>query len=213
MRKVFVSYHHRLDQYYKNALVELATQQDIFIDRSVGVGDIPDDWENQKIRRVIRDSYLRDSTVTILLVGSETKHRKHVDWELKSSMIDGAVNKRSGILVINLPTVSDTYYTACSPEEKAFYPFETKWISIDSRAEYERRYPKMPARIIDNLLAPNVKISVVGWNKIMQNPNMLRTVVESAGESRLRNQYDLSRTMRRNDFNPELSFGFGSVGN
>jgi hypothetical protein len=31
--------------------------------------------------------------------------RKHIDWEIFSSMIDGKINKRSGILVINLPTI------------------------------------------------------------------------------------------------------------
>ncbi|RUX44049.1 hypothetical protein EOA33_27725, partial [Mesorhizobium sp. M4A.F.Ca.ET.050.02.1.1] len=31
---------------------------------------------------------------------------------------------------------------------------------INDRAEYERRYPYLPGRIIDNLLAPKAKVSV-----------------------------------------------------
>ena len=78
------------------------------MDRSVDTGDIPDEWEDERIRREIRDRYLRDSTVTIVLVGRETKRRKHVDWEIHSSMYDGSVNRRSGIVVINLPGISDS---------------------------------------------------------------------------------------------------------
>ena len=54
---------------------------------------------------MIRDNYLRNSTVTILLVGTETARRKHIDWEIYSSRYDGTVNKKSGILVINLPSI------------------------------------------------------------------------------------------------------------
>ena len=211
MRKAFVSYHHRLDQPFKDALIQLAADYGLFIDRSVGLGDIPEEWDNQKIRRVIRDDYLRDSTVTILLVGKETKHRKHVDWELKSSMIDGAINKRSGIVVINLPSANTGYYNACSPEEKSYYPHETGWMTIDSRSEYERRYPHMPARIIDNLLSPRVKISVMNWLDVLQHPSLLGLAIDVAGENRMTNVYDLSRPMRRNNFNPVSIVGFGSL--
>ena len=80
MHRVFVSFYHRDDQHYKDGLVEWAKENDVFIDGSVDTGDIPDDWDDQKIRETIRDEYLRDTSVTILLVGPNTKHRKHVDW-------------------------------------------------------------------------------------------------------------------------------------
>ena len=79
MHKVFISYHHSNDQWYKNELVKLGER--VFVDRSVDTGDIPDEWTDEQIRQEIRDSYLRDSTVTIVLVGTETKQRKHIDWE------------------------------------------------------------------------------------------------------------------------------------
>lgn len=46
---------------------------DIFVNRSVSLGDIDDEEEPQKIREIIRDKYLRDTSVLILLVGTETK--------------------------------------------------------------------------------------------------------------------------------------------
>ena len=107
MHKVFISHHHANDQCYKEKLVEFGEMHSIFLDRSVDTGDIPDEWSDQRIRQEIRDNYLRDSTVTIALVGTETRRRKHIDWEIYSSMYDGAVNKKSGIVVINLPGLSD----------------------------------------------------------------------------------------------------------
>ena len=139
MHKVFISYHHSNDQWHKEALVEFGESNSIFLDRSVDTGDIPEDWTDQQIRREIRDEYLRDSTVTIVLVGRETRRRKHVDWEIHSSMYDGSVNKRSRILVINLPGISDNEFTAPhgEQEKKLLYPEVTSWISIDERAGYE----------------------------------------------------------------------------
>ncbi len=89
MHKVFISYHHSNDQRYKESLVEIGKRNSVFLDRSVDTGNIPDEWSDEQIRRAIRDKYLRDSTVTIVLVGRETKRRKHVDWEIYSSTYDG----------------------------------------------------------------------------------------------------------------------------
>lgn len=75
MTKVFVSYHHDNDQYYREHLAELGHVHGAFQDGSVEVGDIVDDLPSETIRRIIRDDYLRDTEVTILLCGTETKPR------------------------------------------------------------------------------------------------------------------------------------------
>ena len=197
MHKVFVSYHHQRDQRYKEALVQLGERYSVFVDRSVDTGDIPDEWTDQRIRREIRDKYLRDSTVTVVLVGAETRRRKHVDWEIHSSMYDGSVNRRSGIVVINLPGISDGQYHAAhgDEEKRLLYPYVTSWTHVDGRAEYERRYPHMPDRIIDNLVKPKVRISVVPWDRI--NGKTLEFLIEVAFRYRADCPYDLSRPMRR----------------
>ena len=142
MHKVFISYHHKNDQDYKEHLIQIGERNKIFIDQSVDTGGISDDLSDQAIREEIRDEYLRDSTVTILLVGLETKKRKHIDWEIYSSMFDGAVNKKSGVLVINLPPTNCTYYTATHAREKeVVYPETTSWMSIDNAKEFERFWP------------------------------------------------------------------------
>ena len=168
MHNVFVSYHHSNDQAYKNGLIDYGKSFGVFIDKSVDTGEISEQLSDQAIRTKIRDEYLRESTVTILLAGEETKGRKHVDWELYSSMFDGTKNKKSGILVINLPTVDCTYFNAAhgDQEKRAIYPDVNSWMSVESRAEQARRFPHLPERIIDNLAAPNAQISVVPWDRL-----------------------------------------------
>ena len=117
-------------------MIEYGKNFGVFIDRSVDVGEISEHLSDQTIREKIRDEYLRESTVTVLLAGAETKGRKHVDWELYSSMFDGVRNKKSGILVINLPSVRCSCFQAAygDDEKQLLYPDVGRWRTIDSRA-------------------------------------------------------------------------------
>lgn len=198
MHKVFISYHHANDQIYKNELIAINQRNSIFVDYSVNTGDIDDRLDDSVIREKIRDEYLRDSTVTIVLVGTQTKGRKHIDWEIYSSMYDGKVNKKSGILVFNLPTINNSHCTVSHDGEKErIHPDIHNWISIDNRDEYEKRYPYLPERIIDNLLKPGVRISVVSWNKIKSNADAISFLIDATFNDRVSCDYDLSRPMRR----------------
>ncbi|EPE4867711.1 TIR domain-containing protein [Salmonella enterica subsp. enterica] len=193
---VFISYHHKNDQDFKEELLKLNREHKIFIDQSVYTGDIDETLEAQVIREKIRDEYLSDSTVTILLVGTETKNRKHIDWELYSSMYDGKINKKSGILVINLPTIKGSIHAAHGEQEN--YP-GTSWTTLKCRSEYEERHPFLPERIIDNLLNPKAKVSVTNWNSIKDNPSFLSELIDKTFNSKNTNSYDLSREMRKNN--------------
>ena len=198
--KVFISYHHANDQWYKQKLVDMAAAYGLFIDRSVNTEDIPDDRRSsQRIREIIRDRYLRDSTVTIVLVGAETSKRKHVDWEIYSSMIDGKVNKKSGVLVITLPTETTPYSlirAAHGQEEQLLYP-DVLWQRACDRKQWKRAYPSMPDRIVDNLVAPEVRISVTVWKRIENYPSLLRALIELTFRDRAECKYDLRRQMKR----------------
>lgn len=200
MHKVFISYHHANDQYYKDQLVRMGEKYRIFIDRSVDTGDISETLKDEVIREKIRDEYLRDSTVTIVLVGQDTKGRKHVDWEIYSSMIDGKINKKSGILVVNLPSV-EIGSTVHAPHynEKTLYPNTYDWTSITSREQCVRSFPYAPDRIIDNLMKPESMISVTRWSTIESNSNNLGFLVEAAFQGRAKCEYDLSQPMRKHN--------------
>jgi hypothetical protein len=95
--KVFISYHHDNDQLRKNEFTRLCDGI-AFVDESVNTGDIADGLTDERIRTIIRDEYLRETSVTIVLAGTETKKRKHVDWEIYSSMYDGAKKQKIGYI-------------------------------------------------------------------------------------------------------------------
>ena len=102
--KVFVSYHHANDEWDRDRFEELfSNQHDILVSKSVQIGDIDDNLPPQRIRQIIRDKYLRDSTVTVVLIGKETWKRKHVDWEIGASIRKTQYNSRSGLIGILLP--------------------------------------------------------------------------------------------------------------
>lgn len=108
--KVFVSYHHANDQYYRNRFEQLFSDaHDIMVSKSVQIGDINTYLPTETIRQKIRDEYLRDSTVTVVLIGAETWKRKHVDWEIGSSIRNTQFNPRSGLIGILLPTYRRPY--------------------------------------------------------------------------------------------------------
>lgn len=99
--KVFTSFHHE-DQFYKDQFVEM--MGDDIVDQSVEDGDIDDDnLSTETIRQKIRDEFIRDATVTVVLIGPCTWQRKHVDWEIGSSLRATRKNSRCGLLGILLP--------------------------------------------------------------------------------------------------------------
>ena len=106
--KVFVSYHHANDQWDRERFEGIfSTYFGIMITKSVQLGNIIPYLPTDTIRQKIRDEYLRDSTVTVVLIGKETWKRKHVDWEIGSSIRQTKLSSRSGLLGIFLPDHPD----------------------------------------------------------------------------------------------------------
>lgn len=103
--KVFVSYHHSNDGWYRNKFESLfAGTFDIMVSKSVQIGDIDPDNQTEYVRQQIRDNYIADATVIVVLIGTETWKRKYVDWEIYSGLRDTTHNPRCGLLGIFLPT-------------------------------------------------------------------------------------------------------------
>ena len=140
--KVFISYHHE-DQAYKDRLVR-AMDND-FVDKSVEDGDIDDtNIATDTIRQKIRDEFIADATVTLVLIGPCTWQRKHVDWEIGSSLRDTEKNPRCGLLGLWLPNHPDF-------GKKNFHP------------------NLIPPRLADNLNGDNSFAKIYDWKRL--NPN------------------------------------------
>ena len=101
--KVFISYYHDDDQEYKNRFAQMMEHN--IVDKSVGDGDIDDQQRpTDDILRTIREDYIADATVTVVLIGKRTWQRKYVDWEISGSLRDTRANPRCGLLGILLPS-------------------------------------------------------------------------------------------------------------
>lgn len=133
--KVFVSYHHANDQEWRNKFETMCLNTKIIISKSVQIGDIDPNLSTETIRNKIRDEYLRDSTVTIVLIGTETWKRKHVDWEIGSSIHDTRLNPRSGLIGILLPThknYNENTYTPSIIPPRLYYNEKSGFAKIYS---------------------------------------------------------------------------------
>ena len=104
--KTFISFH-SADNYYKNFVeTQWAEQFHGFVSRSVRDGDIKTNLPTEYTRQLIRDNFISDATITLVLVGKGTWRRKHVDWEIASSLRATKNNSRTGLLGVLLPTYS-----------------------------------------------------------------------------------------------------------
>ena len=97
--KLFISYYHKDDEKYRNKFEELFG--DLFINKSVELGDIDDDLSTDYIKRLIRENYISDTSVIVVLVGENTYCRKHVDWEISAGLLNNA-----GLIGLALPSHS-----------------------------------------------------------------------------------------------------------
>lgn len=153
--KVFVSYHHKNDWIYKDEFDIIFSN--VIISKSVDDGDIDPNLPDDTIRQKIRDEYLRDSTVTVVLIGAETWKRKHVEWEIASSIRQTLHSSRSGLLGILLPSYH-TYHNV----ENGKYNHNT-----------------IPPRLSDNIKCGFAKI--YDWSN---NPPLISRWIDDAYDNR-----------------------------
>lgn len=203
--KVFISYYHKDDQQYKNHLInmkELNSQtwqvQSIFDDYSVHENEIDDTGlTSEQIRCIIRDEYIKDATVLILLCGQNTRKRKHIDWEIHAAMYDSEKNPQMGILVVNLPSISQSMISN-SDREETIMGENINWTPLNKDINsLKNKYAYLPERIIDNLAKDDVRISIVNWDVIANDTNKFKELIDNAYNRRKSNKYDHSRPLRR----------------
>jgi len=105
--KVFISYHHDDQDEVEGFVETFDHERKVFIARALGVGmeeDIINSGDTDYVMRRIRELYLKDSTVTIVLIGKCTWARRYVDWEIQASLRHGKVFMPNGLLGIVLPS-------------------------------------------------------------------------------------------------------------
>jgi hypothetical protein len=108
--KVFISYHHADQKEVDDFISKFDDDKNILISRALGMADdIINSTDSDYIMRRIRQLYLEDSTVTIVLMGKCTWARRYIDWEIQASLRNGETVTPNGLLGIKLKSF-DQYY-------------------------------------------------------------------------------------------------------
>jgi hypothetical protein len=98
--RVFVSYHHRGDQYWYNQFsTSFGSIYDVICDRSLERRIESED--PRYVDRRIRERFIVGTSLTIVLCGRDSWKRKYVDWEIYATLYC-----RHALLGIVLPTVT-----------------------------------------------------------------------------------------------------------
>ncbi len=103
--KVFLSYHHDDQDEVEEFIETFDEKHEVFITRALGIDieqDIIDSDDTEYVMRRIRELYLKDTTITIVLIGNCTRARRYVDWEIQSSLRHGETVTPNGLLGIKL---------------------------------------------------------------------------------------------------------------
>ncbi|OOE79971.1 hypothetical protein BZG72_13130 [Salinivibrio sp. PR6] len=106
-RKCFISYHHADQDEVSRFVRSFDHEQDTFIARGLGremSEDIINSTNTDYVMSRIRQLYLGDSTVTLVMLGKCTWARRYVDWEIQSSLRQGEATTPNGLLAIKLPS-------------------------------------------------------------------------------------------------------------
>lgn len=153
--KTFISYYHKSDQLYRDAFEKAFGH--LFISKSIQPGEISTDVSSEYIKRLILEGYITDASVLIVLVGSRTLCRKHVDWEI-SAALNKKVGGYSGLIGILLPDIQ-------------LLPNGTF------------RYDTLPARLADN--AHSGYADIYTWDWITSSTDNVRSAIHKAFENRI----------------------------
>lgn len=143
IRNCFLSYHHEYDQKYVRALRK-ATEGMKVADYSLK-NDISQ-YTDEQIYKAIRNK-MRACSVTIILIGERTGHRKWIDWELWASL-RGYKNskdprrsfKPKGLLAIYLPTESHSVPKRLKANIDSGYAVSMRWKNIERDLESKINY-------------------------------------------------------------------------
>ena len=103
-RRCFISYHHA-DEQEVQAFLYMYSNAEVFTHRALGLdmaNDIVDSNDTNYVMRRIREQYMQNTSVTIVMVGQNTWKRRYVDWEIAASLRNGFDNPANGLLGIKL---------------------------------------------------------------------------------------------------------------
>jgi hypothetical protein len=159
-RNVFISSFHA-DQAEVDSFIYNCTKvAKIFTAKALGTFDNEDfiDSDNPEyVMSQIREKYIGDASITIVLVGKCTHSRRYVDWEIKSSLRRGQ-SLPNGLLAYVLPSATPP-------------PGEPRW---------SRKWPHVPPRLAANWNYEHQDLCYARYYEMPPSTDDVRRNVEAA---------------------------------
>ncbi len=127
-RRVFISFHHANEQRVVNDFIKTYSDDyEVFTDGSLERA--ADSTDVDYLARVCREN-IDGTSVTIVMIGTETGKRKFVDWEIHYTL-----DKKHGLVAISRPGLNDSDATLPSrllDNRKSGY---AKWYTYPTSAQ------------------------------------------------------------------------------
>lgn len=137
-----------------------------------------DSQDEDYIMRKIREDYLKDSTVTIHLIGSESsennycQNQNYIKRELQASLSDTSAGKRNGILGIVLPSMYDRIYRGEQTCSTCFKNHDVVKINEDTTVKEFSYNFYLPLDNDKHVWSEEDRYCIlVKWDDFKKNPN------------------------------------------
>lgn len=166
-RRCFISYHHADELATRHFIQTFSTSGQVFTSRALGIElepDIVNSSDTDYVLRRIRERYLANTSVTIVMIGRCTRSRRYVDWEIAASLRNMPGGPANGLLGIKLPSYvnGDGYPDRLNanllpppvlPGQECYarainYPASAQELATAIEAAYQRR--QLVSHLIDN---------------------------------------------------------------
>lgn len=154
-RNCFVSYHHERDQGYLSRLRNVISAMRV-ADYSLkdDIGHLTEDTIYKKVR-----GKMRSCSVTVVLVGERTGHRKWIDWEIWASLRgyahpydDFKSFRPNGLLAIYLPTESHSVPDRLQDNIDSGFAVSMNWNNLERDFESKVNYAYWKRSNAENLI-------------------------------------------------------------
>lgn len=143
IRNCFVSYHHDRDQKYIGKLRNLIAEMKV---SDYSMKDDISHLTDETIYKKIREK-MRTCSITVVLIGERTGHRKWIDWEIWASLrgynhpYDSFKSfKPNGLLGIFLPTDTHSIPNRFQDNIDSGYAVSMKWKNLERDFESKINY-------------------------------------------------------------------------
>lgn len=137
-----------------------------------------DSQDEDYIMRKIREDYLKDSTVTIHLIGSESsennycQNQNYIKRELQASLSDTSAGKRNGILGVVLPSMYDRIYRGEQTCSTCFKNHDVVKINEDTTVKEFSYNFYLPLDNDKHVWSEEDRYCIlVKWDDFKKNPN------------------------------------------